>query len=73
MSISRISLRVRTNVSKATGVDLHDGIKDADLPNTDDGAFSRRESIHDVSGANVGRTTDNAPGGYRALLDPKLF
>jgi len=61
------------NVSKATVVDLHDGIKDVDIPNTDDGALSRRESIHDVSRANVGRTTDNASRGCRAFLDPGLF
>ena len=63
----------RTNVSKATGVDLHDGIKDVDLPNMYDGALSRRESIHDASGANVGRTTDNASRRRRALPDPKPF
>jgi len=59
-----------------TGAGLYDGGKNTlhpELSNGDVGALPRSESRQDISGTNVGRTTDSASRECHASPDLELF
>jgi len=73
-SISPVSLGLSNEDLEPAGDDLHGGDGDAsdlDLPNMDDGALPKRESGHDASSTNFGRTANNSSRGCH--ISPKIL